>query len=283
MHSTRLVLTSLLAMIAFAGNSILCRMALSGTTIDPASFTLLRLASGALMLCLLVFFRKGVARPGGNWRSATALFAYAAGFSFAYVSLSTATGALLLFAAVQITMMACALIRGERLNYRQVTGLLLAILGFIVLLFPGLESPSPVGAVLMVIAGTAWGFYSLLGAGARDAVADTAGNFLRASGLAVLVSLVLWSRASADPRGVALAVASGALASGLGYVLWYSILPYIKASTAATVQLSVPALAALGGVLILGESLTVRLIFAAGATFAGVVLFSTGKRKAGVN
>ncbi len=279
MSPTRIFLTSLLAMVAFAGNSILCRMALAGLSIDPATFTLIRLGSGAFMLSLLVFARRRTARPGGNWLSAAALFAYAAGFSFAYVSLATGTGALLLFAAVQITMMGWALFRGERLAARQATGLVLAVAGFMVLLAPGIEAPSPKGAVLMVIAGSAWGLYSLRGAGARDAVGDTAGNFLRAGALAMGVSLVLWSRASAEPLGIACAVVSGALASGIGYALWYAVLPHIKASTAATVQLSVPALAALGGVLLLGERLTARLVLAAAATFAGVILFSAGNRK----
>lgn len=275
------VLTTL-AMFAFAANSVLCRLALKNADIDPGSFTLLRLLSGSIMLWLLVGFRQGWMAIGGHWASAIALFAYAAGFSFAYVSLPAATGALILFGAVQITMIGFGLWRGERLRGLQTAGFLLACAGLVGLLLPGLTAPPLTGATLMMAAGIAWGVYSLRGKHAGDAMAASAGNFLRTIPFAAL--LWLWHglplAASMTGTGFACAIASGALTSGIGYVLWYAALPMLRATTAATVQLSVPVIAALGGIALLGETLTLRLLLASMAVLGGITLVIRPRRRA---
>jgi len=283
MSPTRLLILTVLAMVAFAGNSLLCRIALKHTAIDPASFTTLRLASGALVLWLVARRQAqgAPARTGaGNWPSALALFAYAAGFSFAYVSLPAGTGALLLFGAVQATMIGYGLTRGERFRRPQLVGLLLAFGGIVGLLLPGLSAPPLAGSLLMIGAGAAWGVYSLRGRGAGDPTRVTAGNFLRAAPLALALSLLGIKGASVDAAGVGLAVASGALTSGIGYAIWYSALPALKATTAATVQLSVPVLAALGGIAFLGEPVTLRLALASSAILGGIALVVLQKRAA---
>jgi len=266
-----IVLTSL-AMVAFAGNSLLCRLALRHTTIDAASFTLVRLTSGVAVLWLIVALRGGARSGAGNWLSALALFAYAAGFSLAYVSLPTATGALLLFGAVQITMIGRGLWTGERLHGLQIAGCVLAFGGLVGLLLPGLSAPPLGGATLMLGAGVAWGVYSLRGKGAVDPVGVTAGNFLRAVPLALLMSAFLFDEMSLDRVGMMYAVASGGLASGVGYAIWYSALPALKATTAATVQLSVPLIAAAGGMAFLAEPVTLRLGLASVAVLGGIAL-----------
>ncbi|MCY7354292.1 MAG: DMT family transporter [Lysobacter sp.] len=266
------IVLTLLAMIAFAGNSLLCRIALEHTTIDPASFTAIRLISGAAMLWLVVTVRGGARTGAGNWPSALALFAYAAGFSFAYVSLPTATGALLLFGAVQITMISHGLWMGERLRRQQVGGFILAFAGLIGLLLPGLSAPPLHGAVLMLGAGVAWGIYSLRGKGAGDPTRVTAGNFLRTIPIALVLGLLMFEEMSLDDAGVGYAIASGALASGIGYAIWYSALPALKATTAATVQLSVPLIAAIGGIIFLEEAVTLRLALASVAVLGGIAL-----------
>lgn len=272
MSHARIALLTLLALIAFAGNSLLCRAALAHTGIDAASFTLVRLLSGAVVLGLLAWWRRGAASGRGNWLSAFALFAYAAAFSFAYVQLSAAAGALLLFGAVQATMIAHGLWSGERLRPLQLGGLLLACGGLVGLVLPGLSAPPLVAALLMMMAGIAWGVYSLRGRGAGDPLRVTAGNFLRAVPMAALLSVLLFGQASPDPAGLGYAVLSGALASGVGYAIWYTALPFLKSVTAASVQLSVPVIAALGGVLLLGEPLTPRLLAASAAILGGVAL-----------
>lgn len=265
------VLTSL-AMIAFAGNSLLCRAALNDTGIDAASFTIIRLVSGAVMLWLVVQMRRGTYTGGGNWLSAVALFAYAAGFSFAYVSLPAATGALLLFGAVQATMIGYGIWAGERLRKLQFIGLALACGGLLGLLLPGLSAPPLYGSVLMLGAGVAWGIYSLRGKGAGDPTRVTAGNFLRAVPVAAVFSAITPSSAALDNAGFWYAVSSGALASGIGYAIWYTALPALKATNAATVQLSVPVIAALGGIVFLGEAITLRLVLASAAILGGIAL-----------
>ncbi len=269
---------TLLAMLAFAGNSLLCRAALSNTAIDAASFTTLRIVSGALVLWLLVRLRASQVQGHGNWGSALALFAYAAGFSFAYLSLAAATGALLLFGAVQATMIGRGLWQGERFNRRQWAGFGAALAGLVGLLLPGLAAPPLVAALLMIGAGVAWGIYSLRGRGAGDATAVTAGNFIRSIPFAILLSVLMAPYLSIDMAGAAYAVASGALASGVGYAIWYSVLPLLPATRAATVQLSVPVIAALGGVALLGEALTLRLVLASVAILGGIALVVIEKR-----
>lgn len=268
---TRLWLVVAAAMLAFAGNSVLCRLALRDGSIDAASFTSLRLVSGALVLWLIVRLRSGT-RAGGDMWSAFALFAYAAGFSFAYMSLSTGTGALLLFGAVQATMISRGLLAGERLAAMQWCGLALALGGLVGLLLPGVSAPPITGAGLMVVAGIAWGAYSLRGRGAGDATAKTAGNFLRAMPFALVLSLLMLRDAHADAVGIACAVASGALTSGIGYAIWYTALPHLRATGAATVQLSVPAIAAIAGIALLGEPPSWRLLFATLAILGGIAL-----------
>ena len=275
MTPTRTLALTALAMTAFAGNSLLCRIALKHTSLDAASFTAIRLLSGALVLWLVARRWRGAQSGAGSWPSALALFAYAAGFSFAYVSLPAATGALLLFGAVQATMIGYGLWKGERFRPLQLAGLALAFGGIVGLLLPGLSAPPLAGALLMLGAGVAWGVYSLRGKGAGDPTRVTAGNFLRAVPLALALSLsmlILQGGASLDAAGVGYAVASGALTSGLGYALWYAVLPALKATTAATVQLSVPVLAALGGIAFLGEPVTLRLAMASAAILGGIAL-----------
>jgi len=254
MDKTKVMLLTVVAVIAFAANSLLCRMALRGAHIDAASFTLIRLASGALMLWLIVRLRGDTISQHGSWPSAVALFSYAAAFSFAYLTLPAAAGALLLFGAVQATMIGCGLWRGERLGLVQFAGLMLACTGLIGLMLPGLSAPPLDGAILMIIAGVAWGVYSLRGRGSSNATASTAGNFSRALPFIAVLSLIMLSRNSLDVFGIGYAVASGALASGLGYAVWYSVLPALRATTAAAVQLSVPVIAALGGAIFLDET-----------------------------
>jgi drug/metabolite transporter (DMT)-like permease len=264
------LLVTLLAMVAFAGNSLLCRAALRHTAIDPASFTALRLLAGALATWGILAAR-GL-RQGGSWGSALALFAYAAGFSFAYLTLPAGVGALLLFLAVQATMVAGGLRRGETLGRPQGAGLALAAAGLGILLLPGLSAPPLGGALLMLGAGAAWGLYSLRGMGSADPGAATAGNFLRAVPLGLLLVLANLPRLRLDLAGSLYAVLSGALASGVGYVLWYQALKGLRASAAASVQLSVPILASLAGVLALGEPFTLRLGLASAAILGGIAL-----------
>ena len=271
-HPLRVPLLTGLAMLAFAGNSLLCRVALRDTTIDAATFTAIRLASGALVLALMLR-RRGV-RPtsGGSWPMAAMLFSYAALFSFAYRDLTAATGALLLFGAVQLTMSAWGLWQGERIAGLRLAGLAVAVGGLVFLLLPGLAAPPLLAAAMMLGAGFSWGIYSLLGRGAGEPVAATGGNFLRSVAFAALLALLASGQQSIDPAGAAYAVVSGAVTSGLGYVLWYAALPALAATSAATVQLSVPAIAALGGAVLLAEPLTPRLLLASAAILGGIAL-----------
>lgn len=268
------------AMLAFAANSLLCRLALQQDRIDPASFGAVRLLAGALVLALVMRVRRRPGLGSGDWRSAALLFAYVALFSFAYVSLPAGTGALILFGAVQLTMLGAGLLAGERFAPMGWVGLLLAGAGLAVLLLPGAAAPSLSGAVLMAGAGVAWGGYSLRGrrsgSGSGDPLAATAASFVRAAPMGLLLSLAVWlapvMRVHADARGVGLAIASGALTSGLGYVAWYAALRRLNALRAAVVQLSVPLIAALGGVLLLGEAFTLRLGVSALAILGGIAL-----------
>lgn len=280
MNKTTVVLLTIVAMLAFAANSLLCRVALRGGHIDAASFTLVRLAAGALILWLIVRLRSGGIGRHGSWRSAFALFAYAAGFSFAYLSLPAAAGALLLFGAVQATMIGYGLWRGERLGIVPAAGVILAGGGLVGLLLPGLSAPPLAGSLLMIAAGVAWGVYSLRGRGSTDATASTAGNFIRSLPFVAALSLVMLPQAAMDVAGLGYAVASGALASGLGYAVWYSALPGLRATSAATVQLSVPVIAALGGTLFLDEAITPRLVLAAVAVLGGITLVITARKTA---
>jgi drug/metabolite transporter (DMT)-like permease len=270
--SARILILTLLAMIAFASNSLLCRLALKQTGIDAASFTFIRISSGAAALWLIMKMRRATWKEEGSWSSALALFIYAAAFSFAYLDLSAGTGALLLFGAVQATMILWGFRKGERLDAIQMVGLIFAVTGLVVLIFPSLSAPPLLGSILMLGAGVAWGIYSLRGKGEKNPVSVTGGNFVRAVPFAAAACIISVPWIHLDPAGVSYAMISGAITSGLGYVIWYSALPGLKAASAATVQLSVPVLAATGGILLLGEPLTLRYLIASIAILGGIAL-----------
>jgi drug/metabolite transporter (DMT)-like permease len=276
---TRVFIVTALAMMAFASNSLLCRQALRHTAIDPATFTLVRIISGAVCLWIIVRLRKGSLRNSGSWISALALFGYAALFSFAYLQLTAGTGALLLFAAVQTTMIAWAIGDGERMRMPQIGGIILALAGLVALVFPGLSAPPLGAAVLMLAAGIAWGVYSIRGKRGGDPLGATAGNFSRAMPFALLLSILFVRSANWDNAGIIYAFISGAVASGIGYAIWYTALPGLKATGAATVQLSVPVLAAIGGILFLGESVTLRFVLASAAVLGGILLVIVERKR----
>ncbi len=302
MPRIRILTLTVLAMLAFAGNSLLCRLALRRTAIDPASFTSARILSGALVLWLLVRLverqpnsatRQGTGQGTGqqtdttphsaNWPSAAALFLYAATFSFAFVVLPAATGALLVFGAVQVTMIGWGLATGERPGPVQLLGFAIALCGLVFLLLPGLAAPPLASSALMFSGGVSWGIYSIRGKGIRRPIATTAGNFLRAAALALTLSLIrtLAHHPPSTPAdGLLYAIASGVVTSGLGYAIWYTALPALSRTTAASVQLTVPVLAALGGVAFLHEALTVRLVMAGAAILSGVLLVTFQGQKA---
>ena len=259
-------------LIAFAANSLLCRMALGGGLVDPLSFTALRLVSGALALVTIARVVADSEAPRstrGSWGSAFALFTYAAAFSLAYQSLSTGMGALILFGSVQVTMIGAALKAGERLRPAQWAGSAAAAGGLVYLVLPGISAPDPTGSLLMGLAGVAWGVYSIRGRGAAAPVSMTAGNFLRSAPMALIASTVGISSLHLEPSGIVLAVISGIVTSGLGYVLWYTVLRSLTTSQASVVQLMVPVLAAFGGVAFLAEHVSVRLIAASSVILGG--------------
>jgi len=264
---------TVIAMAAFAANSLLCRLALAQGLIDAASFASVRVIAGAVTLGLIVLFRNGTnKRLKTNWRTVAMLFAYMVFFSFAYLSLSAGTGALLLFGSVQLTMFVVAFREGEKFPLLSWGGFALAILGLVYLVLPGVTAPNPLGAILMIGAGIAWGFYSLLGRNVADPLQATAGNFIYSVPLVLIVSLFSLPQFSSSSPGLALAIASGAITSGCGYVVWYAALRGLTATRAATIQLSVPVIAAFGGILWLSEPVTPRLLLASAATLGGVAI-----------
>jgi drug/metabolite transporter (DMT)-like permease len=264
---------TMLAMLAFAANSVLCRLALARGSIDPASFTSVRIGSGVVTLWLILTLTGRASVKQGSWRAAFALFAYAAAFSFAYITLSAGAGALLLFGAVQATMVTTGLVRGERLTAAQWFGFTVALVGLGALLAPGAAAPPIGGALLMLAAGVAWGAYSLLGRGAVDPLAATAGNFLRALPMALLLlGLETMFGTKLEPSGLVYAIVSGAVASGVGYTIWYAALPGLSPAQGASVQLSVPVITALAGTIALGEAITIRLSLSSLAILGGIAL-----------
>jgi len=276
-----LIILTAFTLVAFAANSLLCRMALGGHLIDPVSFTTLRLVSGALALiplARLVGKSKTPQKAMGSWGSGFALFAYAAAFSLAYVSLSTGMGALILFGSVQVTMIGAALKSGEKVRPAQWVGLASAICGLIYLVMPGISAPNPLGALLMGVSGIAWGVYSIRGKGASAPAAMTAGNFTRSAPMAIIASAVAVSTVHLELFGILLALVSGIVTSGLGYVLWYKVLTSLTTTQASVVQLLVPVMAAFGGVAFLSEQTSVRLIAASTLILGGVAL-AVVKRK----
>ena len=273
---------TIVAMTAFAANSVLCRLALAQGLIDPATFTFVRIGSGAAMLWCIVAFTTRQRQVQGSWQAALALFGYAAAFSFAYLSLPAGTGALLLFGAVQATMVATGLARGEGLARLQWLGFALALSGLAALVAPGVSAPPLAGASLMLAAGIAWGAYSLFGRGVADPLAATAGNFLRASPMALaLLAMAAAFGDRASVPGVAYAALSGAVASGLGYTVWYAALRGLTPAQGASVQLSVPVITAIAGALVLGEAATLRLAGSSLAVLGGIALVIGSRKRAG--
>jgi drug/metabolite transporter (DMT)-like permease len=278
----RTVACTAAAMVAFAGNSVLTRLALGRGTIDAATFSTVRLAGGAGMLLAATALREGGGvRLNGSWMSAAVLFLYAIPFSYAYLSLTAGTGALILFGAVQVTMMVAAVRTGERPQWSQWVGLALALCGLIYLVLPGLRAPSLSGSALMAVAGVMWGVYSLRGRSTANPLQLNTSNFVRALPLAAGVNLLAGGHMHVSPNGLLLALASGAITSGLGYVLWYTALRNLTATRAAIVQLMVPILAGAGGVLFLGEAISVRLVTSGVVVLGGIALALTGGRRFG--
>lgn len=274
------VFLTAVAMLAFASNSILCRKALGGNTIDAASFTTIRLGSGIVMFMLILLStqRANLKKSHGSWFSAVMLYLYAIAFSFAYLSLDTGVGALILFASVQITLILASIYSGNRLIAWEWFGFAAAISGFIYLLHPSLTRPTLVGFLLMSIAGVAWGIYTLRGRSSANPLLDTANNFIRTAPFLLVTALFAIPLAHVSSEGAALAIISGALASGLGYTIWYMALTNLSAIEASVVQLSVPIIAAIGGVVWVGESISTRLLISSGLVLGGIVLVVFGRQ-----
>ena len=283
-NGLRTLASTVVALVAFAANSVLCRLALGEAAIDAASFSTIRLASGASMLWLTSTALAGNAprKQYGDWTSASLLFLYAVPFSYAYVTLSTGTGALILFGSVQAAMILNALLSGEGPLVSEWLGLFAAVMGLVYLLFPGLSAPPFVGSALMAVAGISWGLYSLRGRRSEDPVRVTTGNFVRSVPFVAVLSLVMWRSSSVSGKGAILALLSGALTSGGGYVVWYQALRGLTATRAAIVQLSVPVLAAIGGVVFLSETITPRLLVSTFIILGGVCLAIVSRQRQGV-
>jgi drug/metabolite transporter (DMT)-like permease len=274
----KIIVSTGFALIAFAANSVLCRLALGDGAIDPAAFTVLRLLSGSLVL----FIISGCLRPGkisskGSWSGGLMLFLYAASFSYAYVSLDTGTGALILFGAVQITMIAVALIAGTHLRATEWLGLVIAFIGLVYLILPGVTTPTAIGFILMVLAGIAWGIYSLQGRNSQNPFTDTAYNFIRTVPFVALLTLFSIKDMYYTPEGIGLALLSGGITSAIGYTIWYMALGNLSAIQAGVVQLSVPVIAALGGVVFVGEAITLRLTISAAMVLGGILIVNLGR------
>ncbi|MGD9921536.1 MAG: DMT family transporter [Pseudorhodoplanes sp.] len=280
--TARTILLTAIAMLCFAANSLLCRLALAPDLIDPASFSSVRVASACAMLIVAVWIkiRRLPRLRNAKLRSIAALFGYLVFFSFAYVRLDAGSGALILFGAVQLTMFGIALREGEPFPSLAWLGLAIAVAGLVWLLLPGASAPDPLGAVLMALSGMCWGLFSLLARGSGDPVENNATNFLGCLIPALLLNLAFAGEMHASPHGLALAIASGAVASGLGYVIWYLALEKLPATRAATVQLSVPAIAAIGGVIFLSEPVTVRLLVASAAMLGGIAIVLAQRSRA---
>ncbi|BFM07926.1 DMT family transporter [Halioxenophilus aromaticivorans] len=279
----KIVLLTSLSLIAFAGNSILCRLALGGEAIDAGTFTIVRLISGIAVLLLIhrLLTTDNQPKSSGSWKSAVMLFVYALGFSYAYVQMDTGTGALILFAAVQLTMITVSLLQGNRLTRLEALGAIIAFIGFVYLMLPGVTAP-PMGSFFMMLAaGIAWGLYTLAGKGSTNPIQDTTFNFVRTLPLVLVLLLVTFSYSQLSTKGFILAVVSGGLASGVGYAVWYVALTGLSAIQAAVLQLLVPLLAALGGVLFADEIITSRLAVATGLILGGIGVVIGGRAKHG--
>lgn len=276
-----------LALIAFAANSVLCRLALGNETIDAASFTVIRLLSGIIVLFIIMGVAKGIKQPEirikkeelskGSWFGSILLFVYAITFSYAYISLDTGTGALILFGAVQITMIMLSLISGTRLHSSEWIGVIIAFIGFIYLILPDITTPSVNGFILMTISGVAWGIYTLQGRNSKSPLTDTAYNFSRTTPLIATLTIASLNTMNYTTEGIVLAVLSGGIASGIGYTIWYIALGGLSSSQAAVMQLSVPAIAALGGVIFVSEAITLRFAISSTMVLGGILLVMLGK------
>ena len=273
-----LIFTSL-ALIAFAANSVLCRLALGEKTIDASSFTTIRLLSGAIVLLLItgISSNKSKATTKGSWSASLMLFLYAITFSFAYITLDTGTGALILFGSVQITMILLSLISGNRLHIIEWTGITISFAGFVYLILPGVSTPSTTGFLLMTTAGIAWGIYTLKGRGSNNPLTDTAYNFFRTIPLVIILAIVTLQNAQYSFEGIVLAVLSGGIASGIGYAIWYVALGGLSSTQAAVVQLLVPVIAAFGGVIFVSEVVTLRLTISATMILGGILMVVLGR------
>lgn len=269
-----------MAMIAFAANSVLCRLALGGHAIDAAGFTSIRLLSGAIVLMgiLKLGNPKNTVSTRGSWSAAFMLFLYAAAFSFAYVTLNTGAGALILFGSVQVTMILGSHLSGHRLFIVEWLGMAVAFSGLVILVLPGVTAPSFIGFFLMAVAGIAWGIYTLKGRGSTNPLSDTAYNFLRSVPFVMVLGLLFFNKGYLSREGILLAVISGAITSGLGYTLWYSALRYLSATRAAVVQLSVPVIAGLGGVVFISEQIRLRLVLSTLLTLGGILMVILGRK-----
>jgi drug/metabolite transporter (DMT)-like permease len=278
-HQFKTAIFTTLALIAFAANSVLCRLALGELAIDAAGFTVIRLLSGTLVLSVLLKIgnTKKTESPRGSWTASFMLFLYAITFSFAYMTLDTGTGALILFGSVQITMIVLAIISGDRLHVSEWTGVTMAFMGFVYLILPGVTTPSVIGFLLMTVAGMAWGIYTLKGRGSRSPIMDTAYNFLRTTPLVIILAVVSFPYIHFSSEGVFLAIISGGVASGIGYVIWYIALGGLSATQAAVVQLLVPVIAAIGGVVFVSEFITLRLTLSAFMILGGILLVVFGR------
>lgn len=287
MQSTyiKIIASTVFALFAFAANSVFCRLALGDEAIDATSFTSVRLFSGIIILFILMQFTSHVSIPqgslkanaNGSWLAAIMLFTYAVTFSFGYISLDTGTGALILFGAVQITMILFNVISGSRLHYSEWLGLTCAFIGFVYLILPSITTPSLTGFILMSVSGMAWAFYTLLGRKSKHALSDTAFNFLRTSPFILILVLLSFNNLHISSTGFLLAVLSGAIASGIGYFVWYIALSGLSVTQAAVLQLFVPIIAALGGVVFTSESITLRLIESSILVLGGILLVILGR------
>lgn len=280
-NSAKTIITTIIALIAFAANSVLCRLALGDANIDAISFTLIRLLSGSIILMAIIMATKSARstakQVNGSWFSSLMLFVYALCFSLAYVTLDTATGALILFGAVQITMIMVSIFSGNRLHYSEWIGMFIAFIGFIYLILPTLTSPSLIGFVLMSISGIGWGIYSIRGRGSKNPLNDVGFNFIRTTPFLLILALVGFSSAQMNVEGILLAIISGAITSGLGYAIWYIALNGLSTTQAAVVQLSVPMLAALGGILFVAEVITLRFSLSALLILGGILIVTLGR------
>jgi drug/metabolite transporter (DMT)-like permease len=270
-----------LALIAFAANSVLCRLALGESAIDASTFTIVRLLSGAIVLTVILSISKlnsnSNSSTKGSWPASIALFIYAITFSFAYVTLDTATGALILFGSVQVTMILMSMFSGNRLHISEWFGMALAFTGFVYLILPGVTTPSVIGFFLMTVSGIAWGIYTLKGRGSKNPIMDTAFNFLRTLPFVIILAIITIKYAHYSSEGILLAVLSGSIASGIGYMIWYTALSGLSVTQAAVLQLLVPVIAAVGGVIFVSESISFRLTVSSAMILGGILMVVLGR------